>query len=96
MDATTLRLRALEGAPLEDDRIRVMVLATARALAERSGVGVRELVSDSTSVTLTLELDQIAAIGFVAELRRVTNAWYQGKFDAGPLWVAHDEDPRWE
>jgi hypothetical protein len=96
MDVSTLRLRALEGTPLEDERVRAMVLATARAIAERSGVALRRLEATPDCVTLTVELDRLGALGLVAELRNVTNAWYEGKFHSGPLWVTHDEEERWD
>lgn len=95
MDVSTLRLEALEGVPLADPKVRAMVLATAGAIAERVGVRVQSLVADDRSVTITLEADRIGAVGLGAELRRVTNAWYEGKFGQGPLWVTHDEGERW-
>ena len=40
----------------------------------------------------------LAAIGFMAELRRLTNVWYEKKFRDGPLWgvAHHDDDHPWE
>lgn len=84
--SATLRLRALEGIPMDDPVVRDTVIATAHAIAERFGVNVLSLSTDSNSITVTLEIDTLAAIGFMAELRRLTNAWYERKFKDGPLW----------
>jgi hypothetical protein len=65
-----------------------MVEAAARALAEREGVPLEALEMTPESITLTLGLGRLAAVGFLAELRRNTNAWYEGKYAQGPLWVS--------
>lgn len=79
------RLAAPYGAPLKDERIRDTVLATARAIAERTGVSVLELTTDDSSITAKLETPRVAALGFIAELRRLTNTWHERKFGS-PLW----------
>ncbi len=84
----TVRLTAVRGTPLEHSRVRSMVEAAARALAEREGVRVEALEMTPESITLTLGLGRLGAVGFLAELRRTTNAWYEGKFKHGPLWVS--------
>jgi hypothetical protein len=33
-----------------------------------------------------LRADEVAALGFAAELRRLTNAWYERRYRDGPLW----------
>lgn len=85
-------LRALEGAPLEDRRIRDMVIATARAIAERQGVTVMDIRTDSDRITVTLNTGRIESIGFAAELRRLTNRWYAKKYHEASLWGESEED----
>lgn len=86
METSTVRLRALRGRPLDDPKVRSTVEATARAVLERTGVGLTAIESDGSSVTVTLAADRLAAMGFLAELRRLTNTWYQNKYHAGELW----------
>ena len=62
-----------------------MVEAAARALAERNAVEVASLSCEPDSITLTLGINKLAALGFLAELRRVTDAWHRGKHGTG-LW----------
>ena len=72
-----------------------MVVAAAHSLAEREGVTLSDLTCDTESITLTLEIDKLAALGFLAELRRQTNHWYEQKYRDGPLWGTpkpQDED----
>lgn len=85
-DCATVRLTAFSGRPLEDPNIRETVVIAAQALAERCGVTIAAINAKSISLTVTLEADEIAALGFGAELRRITNAWYEGKYRDGPLW----------
>jgi hypothetical protein len=95
-DEATLRLRALEGCPMDDPVVRDTVIATAHAIAERTGVVVRGVTTDADSITVTLEIDKLAALGFMAELRRLTNAWYEKKFREGPLWgTAKEHGEEW-
>lgn len=93
METSTLRMRALSGTPLADARTRDTVLAVARAIAERTGVTVRELSAQPDSLTVTLETGKLAALGFLAELRRNTNTWFAAKHQGQSLWgePAHDE-----
>ena len=86
MEPCTVRLRAVSGTPLDELVVREMVEAAAHALAEREGVALLELSTSNDSITLTLALDRLAALGFLAELRRHTNAWYEAKYRDGPLW----------
>jgi lipid A disaccharide synthetase len=83
---STITLRSREGSPLADDALRNMVEATARAIAERQGVGVIGLASDDESITVTLGSGRIEAMGFAAELRRLTEAWYTSKYAQRTLW----------
>jgi len=63
-----------------------MVVATAEALAERQGLRILDIETDETSITATVAADRIVAIGFAAELRRLTTRWYQHKFGMDTLW----------
>lgn len=83
---TTIRLRALSGTPLTDDAVREMVVASAHGLAERSGVMIERLDVAPEGITALLRTERIVAVGFAAELRRLTNGWYERKFRDGPLW----------
>lgn len=84
--ASQITLRALEGEPLEDQRIREMVVATALAIAERQGVEVLYVKTAKDSITVALDSGRIEAMGFAAELRRLTTRWYTQKFGAATLW----------
>ncbi len=83
---SSITLRAIQGAPLRDERIRSTVEATARAIAERTGIDLRGISMDDDAVTVELGADRLAALGFAAELRRVTGAWYAGKHAGESLW----------
>jgi hypothetical protein len=84
--ATQITLRALEGQPLDDRKIRDTVVATAHAIAERQGVAVLALSAQADRITVTLDTGRIEAIGFAAELRRLTTRWYAQKFGDSALW----------
>ncbi len=92
---TTITLRALEGAPLAETSVRDMVRANAHAIAERQGVEVLALENQPDRITVTLGAGRIEAFGFAAELRRLTEAWYESKH-GGTLWGepprAHESD----
>lgn len=83
---TTITLRAPHGAPLADAKIRDLVVATAHSIAERSGVTPISITAERDRVTAVLPLDRIAALGFAAELRRLTDRWHRAKFGGAPLW----------
>ena len=83
---TDITLRALEGQPLADKRVRGMVEATAHAIAERQGVTVLQLTAAPDRITATLNVGRIEAMGFAAELRRLTTTWYTQKFGERTLW----------
>jgi len=85
-ERTTIALHARDGAPLEDDQTRRMVEATARAIAERHGVALVRLSTEPDRITATLALGRLAAIGFAAELRRLTTAWYREHAGVDHLW----------
>lgn len=90
----TIRLSALSGKPLDDRATRDTVAASARALAERSGIVIEQLRVLPDSIAVTIQADRITGVGFAAELRRTTNAWYEGKYHDGPLWGT--PKPGWE
>lgn len=85
-ERNTITLRALEGAPLAEDNIRGMVVASANAIAERNGVDLLYLRTKDDSITCTLACSRLAAIGFAAELRRITERWYRQHTGASTLW----------
>jgi len=85
-ERNTITLRALEGAPLEEDNIRGMVVASAHAIAERNGVDLLYLRTTADAITATLVCSRLAAIGFAAELRRITERWYRQHTGASTLW----------
>lgn len=86
METSTVRLRALSGTPLADEKVRAVVIAAAQALAERTGVTLLGLDAAPDSLTVTLAADKIAALGFLAELRRNTGAWYRARNPDSELW----------
>lgn len=93
--SSTVRLRSVAGRALADPAIRAAVVAAATALAERERVPLRAVEADASSLTVTLGIDRLAALGFLTELRSSTNAWYERKFGVGPLWptqVGHDDE----
>lgn len=92
-ERNTITLRALEGAPLAEDNIRGMVVATAHAIAERNGVTLLYLRTDEESITATLACSRLAAIGFASELRRLTERWYRQHTGANTLWGGLGEPP---
>ncbi len=83
---TTMRLTALQGTPLADARTRATVIAAAGAIAERTGIVLAGVQADDRSITVTLESDRLAGVGFLAELRRNTSAWYSARHPADSLW----------
>ncbi len=90
--STTVTLRALEGRPLEDPMVRRTVLAAAHAIGERNGVPIESLEAGPDRVTARLAASRLAAIGFAAELRRVTSEWYRRKTGQSHLWGEPQEE----
>ena len=88
-DESVVTLRTSFGAPLDDEGIRGVVVATAEAIGARHGI--RVVVEDvgGDSIRVRVQGPRIVAIGLAAELRRVTNRWYRSH--AGDiLWRADD------
>lgn len=78
-------LRAKHGTPLADEAVARVVESTAHAIAERTGVTIVTVQVDPDAITATLRAPTIVSIGFAAELRRLTEAWYQAKHGVS-LW----------
>ncbi|MEQ8770249.1 MAG: HAD-IIIA family hydrolase [Phycisphaerales bacterium] len=76
--------------PLADERVRETVIASARAIAERTGVELLDTSATDTALTATLAASRVAAMGFAAELRRTTNAWHTKRHDRA-LWLDRSE-----
>ena len=90
---SSITLRALEGTPLEDERVRSIVVSTAWAIGERTGIEVISVEAENDRVEITMLASRLEAIGFVAELRRLTEQWYARKFgDIGHLWGPSPEE----
>lgn len=89
IQAERVTLRAENTAALTDRRTRDTVTAAARGIAERTGVRLLELDIDETSVTATIATHRLAAVAFLNELRRTTNAWHTRTHNA-PLFPERD------
>jgi allophanate hydrolase subunit 1 len=87
---SAVTLRALEGDPLADASIERMIVATARAIAERQGIEVLDLATSPSSITVGLDAGRVEALGFAAELRRLTTNWYTAKYGKASLWGEPD------
>ncbi len=79
MQTSVAKLSSRDSLPLADNRIRGVVIATAQAIAERFGVQILKLQATDNSIEVELGASKLAAIGFAAELRRVTNRWAETK-----------------
>jgi len=86
MERSTVRLTAVHGTPLDEPVVRSSVVAAAKALAERSGVPVYHLQTTEAMIELQLGVGRLEAVGFAAELKAITNTWYQERYRDGPLW----------
>ena len=82
-----VRLNALVGRPLADEGVREIVTSTAEAIGERNGIGVRVTFVGDDAIELEVEGSQLTATAAAAELRRLTDLWHRGRYDA-PLWSA--------
>mgnify|MGYP002399839189 CR=1 FL=1 len=88
---TRVRLIASARGVLADDAVHDIVVSSAEAIAERTGVTLVSIEVDEAGVTAVVEGDRLAALGLAAELRRLTGAWYSKRFPGTHLWV---EPPR--
>lgn len=93
---TSITLRALEGKPLADERIRDLVVATAHSIAERNGVTLTSIRSDAASITTDLIAGRLVALGFAAELRRLTDTWFKKKHGRSLWGEPHVPGDEWE
>ncbi len=81
-----ITLHALTGTPLFDEQVRQMVIATARAIAERQGIRIAKIDAASDQITIQVCGEEIIAVGLVTELRQLTNNWYRHQFGVESLW----------
>lgn len=88
-ERVTLRTTDAARHPLRDPRVRATVAAAARGIAERTGVRLLDLTLDDDAVTAVIATHRLAALAFMGELRRATNAWH-AKAHARPLWPERD------
>ncbi len=80
-----VRLSAALGEPLADDSVRSIVVSTAEAIGERTGVQVEVLQIEPDSIELAVDGSQLAATALAAELRRITDQWHLDRH-GGKLW----------
>ncbi|MDG2030241.1 MAG: hypothetical protein P8J45_04470 [Phycisphaerales bacterium] len=80
-----IRLRAFAGEPLGDEGVRGIVVSTARAIGERTGVRVEVHEADLDTIELEVEGSNLEATALAAELRRITDQWHQQRHGR-PLW----------
>ncbi len=81
-----ITLHALNGTPLADETVRQMVIATTHAIAERQGIKISRIRAEPDRVTIQVIGEEIIALGLVAELRQLTNNWYQHQYGTENLW----------
>lgn len=79
-ESSTAKITSHAGPTLRDSRVRSTVQSTAHAIAERIGVEILHVGMTDESIEVTLGCDEVAALGFAAELRRLTEAWHQSKY----------------
>lgn len=93
--ASVATLRARTPGTLDDPAVARTVEAAAHALAERTGLSLLDFRIEPGAVRATIAGSRIAALGFITELRRTTNAWHAARtpgpegnaglwFEAGP------------
>ncbi len=80
-----IRLRASIGEPLCDEGVRGIVVSTAQAIGERTGVRVEVHEADLDTIELEVEGSNLEATALAAELRRITDQWHQQRHGR-PLW----------
>lgn len=95
---SAMTLRALRGTPLTDERTRATVVAAAHAIAERHAVPLLRVRTDDDAITVEVGAHRLAALGLVAELRRLTSAWYAHTHEGDSLWgelPPAEDDSQW-
>ncbi len=85
--ASRVTLRAVDPGfvPMRDARTREMVAVIARGISERTGIALHELDVDEERVEALIGTHRLAALAFMAELRRDTNRWHERQYGT-PLW----------
>lgn len=85
--ASRVTLRAVDPGfvPMRDSRTREMVEVIARGISERTGIVLHELDVDEERVEALIGTHRLAALAFMAELRRDTNRWHERQYGT-PLW----------
>lgn len=78
---TIVRLRAESAALLAE--AAETVIASGRAIAERTGVRVVTITVRDGVIEAVLETHRLAAVGFAGELRRTVNRWAAARFGRG-------------
>ncbi len=76
--------------PLADEKIRRTVEAVAKSIAERTGIKLIELDTSDTFIRATLATHKLAALAFMAQLRRDTNRWHRSH-TGKDLWPSANE-----
>jgi len=87
-ERSSITLRARFAGALRDEGVRRTVESTARAIAERTGVAIDRVAIDGDAVTVDLGTHKLGAMGFAAELRRLTERWYGARHGGESLWGA--------
>lgn len=91
---TSIVLRALSGEPLKNEPVKSIVESTAWAIGERTGIAVVSVQTLPDRAHIVLECSRLESIGFAAELRRLTQRWYEKKFPgSGHLWGPDPKNP---
>lgn len=85
-EVVSIRLSEQATKPLANHPVRGAVVAAAQGLAEREGIIIAKLTTDDDGISIDLVTHEATAVGFAAELRRITNHWYEEKYEKGPLW----------
>ncbi|GAB4385212.1 MAG: hypothetical protein Kow0022_10260 [Phycisphaerales bacterium] len=80
-NTTIVRLRAESAALLAE--AAETVIASGRAIAERTGVRVVSMTVQNGMIEAVLETHRLAAVGFAGELRRAVNRWAAARFGRG-------------
>lgn len=88
-----MRLNASAPGILADRAVHDMVIASAEAIAERTGVPLISIDADDKGVTALVEGNRLVAVGLAAELRRLTGAWFSRHNPGQRLWIdPHPDD----
>jgi D-glycero-D-manno-heptose 1,7-bisphosphate phosphatase len=85
--AGTVTLHALHDAALDDPEVRQALVTAAQSLADRGGVRLLQLDWSDGCMTVTVEGGELVALGFAAELRRLTHRWWRARGELSPLWA---------